>query len=126
MQTIIDALLTKQPFLSRKDADPAQKQAAIEDLRRTVPAPVLAHYMRLLACDRRGVAIVRQGVCGECHIRVPHAMYRSLADPADLHLCENCGCYLTLAPEERHNATKAPAPLPVARRAYRRRALAVA
>lgn len=122
MHAITDTLLTLQPTLARKDGDPAKKQAAIEELRRTVPAPVLAHFLRLLACDRRGVAVVNHGVCSECHIRVPHATLHSLIDPTDLHLCENCGCYLTLAPGERHaNGTA-----PVARRVRRRPELAMA
>lgn len=128
MQTIIDVLLTTQPLLTRKGAAQAEKQAAIEALRLEIPAPVLAHYLRLLACDRRGVALVHHGVCGECHIRVPQATAHSLAHPDDLHLCENCGCYLALAAEERPGMKAPPvaAPPPVVRRVRRRAALACA
>lgn len=127
MQTITDTLLSLQPLLARKDVDPARKQAAIDELRRSVPAPVLAHFLRLLACDRRGVAVVNHGVCSECHIRVPHATLNSLVDATDLHLCETCGCYLTLAPGEHpgKSAAPAPTPAPVARRVRRRPELAM-
>ncbi|MCF7709087.1 MAG: hypothetical protein K9N52_09345, partial [Verrucomicrobia bacterium] len=41
----------------------------ISSLREKIPAPVLAHYDRLANRGKKGIALVRNGVCGECHMR---------------------------------------------------------
>ncbi|MFI5335590.1 MAG: hypothetical protein ACHQ5A_02320 [Opitutales bacterium] len=72
----------------------------ITELRNRVPAPVLAHFDRLLAQGKTGVAEVRHGVCGACHLRLPAAVTSRGADHEDLQLCENCGAYLVFPGEE--------------------------
>lgn len=94
---------------------------ATAKLRAQVPAPVLAHFDRLIAQGQKGVAEVRHGVCSACHLRLPAAVTASGATDEDLHLCENCGAYLRF-PEE----TAAPAKLPVASRTARARQAATA
>jgi hypothetical protein len=75
-------------------------KTSLADLRASVPPPMLAHFDRLAALGRPGVAEVRQGVCGACHLRLPAALTAG-GDPGDdLQLCENCGAYLIFpAPE---------------------------
>jgi len=91
----------------------------IAAMRASVPAPVLAHFDRLVALDRKGVAEVRNGICGACHLRLPASMTAGASAHDDLELCENCGAYLVFpAPE----AAAAPAP---ARPRRRLRAVAV-
>ena len=97
-----------------RDAEPS-----IATLRASVPAPVLAHFDRLAALDRLGVAEVRNGVCGGCHLRLPAAVTAGRADDDDLQLCENCGAYLMFPTEE------APAAVPSARPRRRLRVVAV-
>jgi predicted nucleic acid-binding Zn-ribbon protein len=66
----------------------------VEKLRARVPAVVLAHFDRLIAQGRKGVAEVNHGVCGACHLRLPAAVVVPSAAHEDLELCENCGAYL--------------------------------
>ena len=77
-----------------------QQRLLVQQLRATVPVPVLAHFDRMASWGRKGVALVRHGVCCECHMRVPTATVASLISPHDLYLCESCSCYLLLPTEE--------------------------
>ena len=90
-------------------------------LRAQVPAPVLAHFDRLIAQGRKGVAEVRHGFCSACHLRLPAAVTATGDTDEDLHLCENCGAYLRF-PEN----TAAPGKLPGASRVVRGREAATA
>lgn len=120
MNTIIDDLHAMAKALALGCSAPPEKRALIQSLREKLPAPFVAHLLRSIACGRRGVALVRHGVCCECHIRVARATLHSLARPADLHLCESCGCYLKLDPEEVETAPPPPLTEPVVKRVYRR------
>lgn len=83
--------------------EPARTEAAaaeIEKLRKRVPAPILAHFERLGARGKKGVAVVRNGVCGGCHMRQTSAKLIALASVNDVHLCDSCGRYLYLAEGE--------------------------
>ncbi|HVU35921.1 MAG TPA: C4-type zinc ribbon domain-containing protein [Opitutaceae bacterium] len=111
-------LLEAQKSLLDHPVAPANRTVT-DELRATVPAPVLAHFLRLVGQGRRGVVAVRHGVCTQCHIRVPAGMVAALANPADVVLCEHCGAYLVLPDEEMPKAT-APAPVP-ARRARKQK-----
>jgi hypothetical protein len=82
-------------------------QSPYDQLRTRVPEPVLTHFDRLVSHGRKGIAVVRGGVCGGCHIRVPVGTELILARAQDLRLCENCGAYLMLDPE---NTPAAPVP----------------
>lgn len=121
MNAIIDDLFALQQILLQGDSAPAARKALIQPLRDRVPPVILAHFHRSFACGRRGVSVVRHGVCSECHIRVARAMIHSLARPTDLHLCESCGAFLMLAPEEMPSAVPAPTPLAPASRRRRER-----
>ena len=72
----------------------------VESLACSVAPPILAHFLRNLSSGRRGVALVRHGVCSECHIQVPSSVMYALVQPHDLHLCDHCGCYLLLPEDE--------------------------
>ncbi|HEY0947517.1 MAG TPA: C4-type zinc ribbon domain-containing protein [Opitutaceae bacterium] len=116
MNPYLKTLLSFQPVMMQSGPATPEKQAAMQQLRDAVPEPILAHAMRLFAQGRKGVAVVRNGVCGGCHIRVPRGMIAALASSEGIHLCESCGCYLLAAPEE---AVK-PVVAPKARRVVRR------
>jgi predicted nucleic acid-binding Zn-ribbon protein len=100
MTKLIEDLLALQSLLKLGETATVEQKARIDALRSEIPAPVLAHFLRQLACGRRGLALVRNGVCGECHIRLSRAMLQVLAASHDLAVCECCGSFLTLAPEE--------------------------
>jgi hypothetical protein len=116
MKTMIERLLALQTLLRLgENTSPEQKQQ-IEELRAGIPTPILAHFLRQLATGRRGIAFVRRGICNECHIRVAQAMAHTLDEADDLVLCENCGAYLVLAPEEQATAAAPKVDVPVRKR----------
>jgi len=126
MKHFIESLLKAQPLLRRGNWDDAEQQVILSRLRNEIPAQILAHYLRTLESDRNCVAFVSHGVCGECHLRIPAATVASLAETKAAHLCENCGCYLLLSPEEISVIPQSANPLPVAANRRRGRPIAVA
>ena len=72
----------------------SEKQIA--ELRGTIPEPILGHYDRLRARDKKGVAVVRNQVCTGCHMRLPIGVITILMQDRDIHLCDSCGRYLYL------------------------------
>jgi len=64
------------------------------ELRAKVPAPILAHFDRLVAQGRKAVAEARNGICGACHLRMPASEALSSPHDNDLHVCAHCGAYL--------------------------------
>ncbi len=67
-----------------------------EELRKKIPAQVLQHYDRLRARGKKGIAYVRHGVCGQCHMQVAVGLRAMLRRQDNLYRCENCGSYLYL------------------------------
>lgn len=117
---MIPFIETLQTLQRRLAADPAARQPAeIEALRAKVPAPILAHFDRLVKQGKKGVAEARNGVCTGCYLRLPAAVAARGATHKDLELCENCGAYLAF-PE----AAAAPAEEARPRRRYRAAAVA--
>jgi hypothetical protein len=102
----------------------AGKEAERARMRAEIPEPILGHFDRLLARGKKGVSVIRHGVCTECHLRVPVGTLVTLARGADVQLCGNCGRYLHLPDEELpglRTTEKETAPKPSARRPRRRR-----
>ena len=117
MKATVEHLFRVQKLLRPGFAAVEEQQAVVRKLQAKVPAPILAHYLRMVENGRNGVAIVRNGVCGECHIRVPSGTLAGLASPKDLHVCESCGCYLLLPDGETAGGRAMPGPAPRARQA---------
>ncbi len=89
--------------LQQLQFEPRKRAAAeteMEKLRKQVPAPILAHYDRLVSRQKKGVSLARNGVCCECHLRIPGGKLVSLAHADEIHLCDNCGRYLHLPDDE--------------------------
>ena len=96
MNEIIKILLQHQTLEFNGKAAPAQAKLAAE-LRAQIPPPVLAHYDRLVARGKKGVAVIRnQSSCSACHISVPRGVVLTLMHNTDVQLCESCGRYLYL------------------------------
>src|ERR1700753_3522396 len=72
----------------------SEKQIA--GLRATIPEPILGHYDRLRARDKKGVSVVRNQVCGGCHMRLPIGVITVLMQDRDIQICDSCGRYLYL------------------------------
>ena len=104
MRVLVEMLFAAQETLRRQAPGSAEHRLALQRLRQEMPAPMLAHFLRFVAEGRRGVAQVRHGVCSECHLRVASGVVAALVKPKDVHMCENCGCYLLLDLTEMPNA----------------------
>jgi predicted nucleic acid-binding Zn-ribbon protein len=117
MIKIIEDLLALQELQWRKGKPGSEHE--IEVLRKGVPEPILGHYDRLAVRGKKGVAILRNGVCTECHMRVPIGTLVTLARGQDVQLCGNCGRYLFLPAGETVAGAKpaVSAPAPRARKA---------
>ncbi len=113
MKAMVENLFALQQLLLKSSRVTPEQEAKIRQLRKNVPLPVLGHFDRIIKQGRRGVALVRHGVCCECHVRVSAGTAASLVRPKDLYLCESCGRYLLLDPEEATEAAEAPATKPI-------------
>src|SRR5215813_2316203 len=117
MNATIQSLLKLQS-IEFEDEKGSDKQIA--ELRGKIPEPILGHYDRLRARDKRGVAQVRNQVCTGCHMRLPIGVIATLMQDRDIQLCDNCGRYLYL---DLQAAAQQPAP---AKPVKKRRSKAVA
>jgi predicted nucleic acid-binding Zn-ribbon protein len=96
MKEIIDILLKLQTLQFDPTVD--AKDERIAKLRTKAPEQILAHYDRLMARGKKGVAAVRGQVCTGCHMQVPLGVTITLMHDDDIQICESCGRYLYLAP----------------------------
>lgn len=118
MNATIQSLLKLQT-IEFGDEKGSEKQIA--DLRGLIPEPILGHYDRLRARDKKGVAVVRNQVCAGCHMKLPMGVIMILMQDRDIQLCDSCGRYLYLEPQAAPPAEPAPA-----KPAKKRKAKAVA
>jgi len=88
--------LLKLQALQFDETTEKSPQAKIAELRSKIPAPILAHYDRLVARGKKGVAVVRNQVCGGCHMKLPIGTINTLMQGHDVQLCDTCGRYLYL------------------------------
>jgi hypothetical protein len=96
MKSVMENLFALQTLQIQTGPGQRNREAAMEAIRKTIPPVVLTHYDRLVAHGKKGVAIVRNGVCTECHLKVAIGALADLADASDIQLCGNCGRYLFL------------------------------
>lgn len=106
MNATIENLLRLQ---SIEFGDEKGNDKQIADLRATIPEPILGHYDRLRARDKKGVAVVRNQVCTGCHMRLPIGVITTLMQDRDIQLCDSCGRYLYLEPQAPASEPVAPA-----------------
>jgi predicted nucleic acid-binding Zn-ribbon protein len=112
MRNIMEHLLAIQNYqLNVRRHSPAVL-AEIKQRRAEVPAPILAHFERMIARGKKGVAVVRDGVCTDCHLRLTTGKLANLAADNDIWLCDNCGRYLYLPEAEKAGAAVIPAAKP--------------
>lgn len=97
---VIERLYELQELELGGAKDSPEAKQRIELIRKETPEPIMGHYDRLIARGKRAVAIVRSGVCTGCRIRLPSGSYAALIRDDDIAMCENCGRYLMLPPEE--------------------------
>lgn len=100
MKTFLLELLAAQATLLQQAPASPLRRTVLVHLAEVVPPPVLAHFLRLIERGRTGVAVVRHSVCSGCHLRLPSGQVAALVKSDELHLCECCGSYLLLPPDE--------------------------
>lgn len=114
MSKLTDDLFAIQGLMRLGASASVEQRAQLETLRAEIPAPIAAHFFRQLTNGRRGIAYVRNGVCGGCHLRLAHGLVHMLGRSNELLVCESCGAFVTLAPDAQ--AVPGPTPLPRAKR----------
>ena len=103
---IVEALLEVQRIeLQNRRLTPEQKEQAGK-LRAQIPAAVLERFDRWVGRGKKGVAVVRNGVCCECHLRLPSGPLAALAYTTEIHYCNNCTRILYLPEDEPLGLTK--------------------
>src|SRR5438045_2355664 len=88
--------LLKLQALDFHESTEKDRESLRTELRSIIPQPILAHYDRLVARDKKGVAVVRNQVCTGCHMRLPIGTINTLMQHQDVQLCDTCGRYLVL------------------------------
>jgi hypothetical protein len=111
MRELLQNLLRLQSFQFSVEKNPGVGGAMMDE-RAKIPAPILAHYDRLIARGKKGVAVVRGQVCGGCHMQVPLGVVMTLRRDEDLQICEHCGRYLYLPSAEPIVAAETAGPKP--------------
>jgi C4-type zinc ribbon domain len=122
MNELLQNLLNLQTLEFDAIVEPKTEQR-IGELRAKIPPPVLAHYDRLLAQGKKGLAAVRNQVCTGCHIHMPRALVLTLMHGDDIQVCENCGRYLYLPEEKEPEISRPRAAIKVSVKSSRRKEL---
>lgn len=102
-----------------------EMKSDIAVVRDRLPTALLGHYDQRQSRGKPGIAPVRRGVCGACHLALPSG---SLADmlrgDGAIQVCGNCGVFIYLAEEE---TTPTPPSIPARKKApVQRKQLAAA
>ncbi|MBU6402270.1 MAG: hypothetical protein KGS61_18280 [Verrucomicrobia bacterium] len=112
MKDLIGTLVSLQTLELGPSSDSPENQASITRLRQKVPAQILGHYDRLMQRGKKGVSVVRHGVCSECHMRLASGTHAQLMRLEDIIICDSCGRYLFPADEPAPDAAPPPPPPP--------------
>lgn len=72
----------------------------IQALRKRIPTSILGHYDRLRVRGKQGVAAVRNGVCGACHLQLPRGVVLHMQGAHEMGVCDHCGAFIYLAEPE--------------------------
>ena len=98
----------------KETAERRQVEDAINSVRAKLPEPILGHFDRQKSRGKLGIAPVRGGVCGACHLKMPLGHVAELRHKQDdLALCDNCGTYIYMPPDE-----MVVSPMPPARKGW--------
>ena len=100
MLRIVESLLEIQRIELAAQRLTPEQQTEAQQRRAKVPTGILESFDRWVGRGKKAVAIVRNGVCGECHLRLPSGTLAGLAYTTELHNCNNCGRFLFLPEDE--------------------------
>ena len=126
MKALLQNLIQLQTLESSGVKD-NKVEASLAELRAKIPSQILAHYDRLVARGKKGMAAVRGQVCSGCHMQVPLGVVMTLKRGQDIQICESCGRYLYLPPAVETEAAKpAASPKPERKKRKQKRPLLAA
>ncbi len=77
----------------------SSEKSEAKNLRAGIPVGMLNNYDRARARGRKGIAILRNGVCSNCRMQSPIAVTVGLT-AGTVQVCGNCGLYLCLDPDQ--------------------------
>jgi len=103
---IVETLLKAQTMKLENRRLTPEQEVQFDKLRAQIPATVLERFDRWVGRGKRAVAIVRNGVCCECHLRLPSGTLAALAYTTEIHSCYNCTRLLYLPEDEPLGLTK--------------------
>ncbi len=100
MTDVIENLMALQQLQLNTPKSTPHRAEQMEALRSEIPESLLRVFDRFVARKRQPVAIVRNGVCGECHLQIAVGILGSLAFGQDVQQCGNCARFLYLPEDE--------------------------
>jgi predicted nucleic acid-binding Zn-ribbon protein len=109
MKNVIEILVELQNIEMGPSPDSTANKTEVKRLKQSIPAQILAHYDRLLVRGKKGVALVKHGVCSECHMALASGTHAQLLRAEDIVICGSCGRYLWAISEEPAAPPVAPA-----------------
>lgn len=115
---LLENMLKQQELLLGPKKVLAENEALLQELRAAVPPQIQSHFDRLMDRGKHGIAVVRHGVCCECHMRAAIGVLATLSRGEDIQLCGSCGRYLYLPEGE---STDAPPLVAAAKPAVKKR-----
>ncbi len=119
---VIERLLELQTLEMGPEAEAPENRPIIDALRKEIPDPILGHYDRLRARGKKGVALVRHGVCSGCQMKLATGVHAALLRDEDIAMCDNCARYLLVAPDLPPPTPEPPPPKAPVRRKRRKAA----
>jgi predicted nucleic acid-binding Zn-ribbon protein len=109
MNSVVGNLLALQKLVLQHKNQSVEQKKEIDSLRKNVPESVLIQFDHWMARGRKAVAVVSNGVCGECHLGLTVGIMGALAFGEAVQRCGNCGRFLYL-PENEPVSSPAPDP----------------
>ena len=84
MKDNIETLLELQKLHLNLKPLSLNAESRVNELRAQVPKPILDYFDRLIAQGKTGVALVRNGVCCGCHLRICSGSFGILTHRTDI------------------------------------------
>ena len=100
MRIILESLLALQKLELVPGKASPERDRQIVAVRGKIPGRLLAHYDSLMANGRKGVALVEDGTCSECHQPVVVSALNGLTHDHPIQICIHCRCFLYWPVEE--------------------------
>ena len=94
MKIVLENLLALQNIELVPGKATPERDTQILALRSRIPQRLLAHYDSLMANGRKGVAVVRDGLCGECRQPAVNRTLDHFISSRPVPICLHCRRFL--------------------------------